>query len=83
MFSKVDELRARISFQGDLRGCNILCFTELQLSSQYIPQTGIKSSPGRRGDVFFRTNHSWCDCDNVQKLKSFCSPDLEYLTIKC
>ena len=28
-------------------------------------------------------NYSWCDCDNVQELKSFCSPDLEYLTIKC
>ena len=27
-------------------------------------------------------NYSWCECDNVQKLKFFCSPDLEYLTIK-
>ena len=28
-------------------------------------------------------NYSWCDCNNIQKLKSFHSPDLEYLTIKC
>ena len=28
-------------------------------------------------------NDSWCDCDNIQDLKCFCSPDLEYLTIKC
>ena len=28
-------------------------------------------------------NYSWCDCDNIQKLKLFCSPNLEYLTIKC
>jgi hypothetical protein len=27
-------------------------------------------------------NYSWCDCDNIHKLKFFCSPDLEYLTIK-
>ena len=24
-------------------------------------------------------NHSWCDCDNIQKLKFFGSPDLENL----
>jgi hypothetical protein len=28
-------------------------------------------------------NYSWCDCDNIQELKFFCSSDLEYLTIKC
>ena len=34
--------------------------------------------------VCFMIKYSWCDCDNVQKLKSFCSPDLEYLAIiKC
>ena len=34
------------------------------------------------GGVCFMINHSWCDCDNIQKLTSFCSPDVEYLTIK-
>ena len=28
-------------------------------------------------------NESWCDHNNIQELKSFCSPDLEFLTIKC
>ena len=26
---------------------------------------------------------SWCNHNNIQELKSFCSPDLEFLTIKC
>ena len=30
--NKVDKLRARISFQRDIRDCNILCFTESWLS---------------------------------------------------
>ena len=29
------------------------------------------------------TNETWCDERNIQELKSFCSPDLEFLTIKC
>ena len=28
-------------------------------------------------------NDSWCNCNNIQELKSFCSPDLDFLTIKC
>jgi hypothetical protein len=32
MDNKVDELRVRISFQRDIRDCNILCFTESWLS---------------------------------------------------
>ena len=28
-------------------------------------------------------NDSWCNHNNIQELKSFCSPDLEFLTIKC
>jgi hypothetical protein len=77
--NRVDELRARISVQRDIRDCNILCFIESwltwdiqsppysQVGSQYIVQTGKKKSPGRR------------KADNIQKLKFFCSPNLEYL----
>jgi hypothetical protein len=36
----------------------------------------------KEGGVCFMINCSWCDCDNIQKLKSFCSPELEFLTIK-
>jgi hypothetical protein len=65
MDNKVDELRVRISFQKDIRDCNILCFTESwlspdilsrpysQLGSQYIAQTGIKKSTGRRRVVVY------------------------------
>ncbi|CDQ81681.1 unnamed protein product [Oncorhynchus mykiss] len=28
-------------------------------------------------------NETWCDHNNIQELKFFCSPDLEFLTIKC
>uniref|UniRef100_A0A669EKF5 Reverse transcriptase domain-containing protein n=1 Tax=Oreochromis niloticus TaxID=8128 RepID=A0A669EKF5_ORENI len=28
-------------------------------------------------------NNSWCDYANVHPVKSFCSPDLEYLMVKC
>jgi hypothetical protein len=28
-------------------------------------------------------NDSWCNCNNIQELKSFCLSDLEYITIKC
>ena len=28
-------------------------------------------------------NDSWWNCNNIQELKSFCSADLEFLTIKC
>ena len=33
--NKVDKLRARISFQRDIRDCNILCFTESWLFPGY------------------------------------------------
>ena len=87
----------RISFQRDIRDCNILCFTEIWLSrdilSLSIEPAGFSGCHADRnievsvkkkgGGVCFMINHSWCDCDNIQKLKSFCSPDLEYFTIKC
>ena len=28
-------------------------------------------------------NDSWCNHNNIQELKSFCSPNLEFLTAKC
>jgi hypothetical protein len=28
-------------------------------------------------------NESWCNHNNIQELKSFCSPNIEFLTIKC
>jgi hypothetical protein len=34
------------------------------------------------GGVCFMINDSWCNCNNIQELKSFCSPDLEFPTNK-
>jgi hypothetical protein len=68
--NKVCELRARISFQRDIRDCNILCFTESycprpysQLGYQYIVQTGIKNSLGRRRKA--RVYASWLTTHGV------------------
>ena len=47
-FDKVEELKARISFQRDIRDCKILCFTESWLSldilSPSIQPAGFKSN---------------------------------------
>ena len=95
--NKVNKFRARISFQRDIRDCNILCFTESWLSpdilSPSIQPVGFSvhhadrkkelSGIKKGGGGYFMINNSWCDCVNLQELKSFCSPDMEYLTIKC
>ena len=42
-----------------------------------------KHLSGKRKGVCFMINDSWCNHNNIQEHKSFCSPDLESLTIKC
>ncbi len=37
----------------------------------------------RAGGVCFFINNSWCDERNIHSVRSFCSPDLEYLTLLC
>ena len=36
--NKVDELRARVAFQKDIKDCNILCFTESWLSQDMLSE---------------------------------------------
>jgi hypothetical protein len=95
--NKVDELKVRVAFQRDTRDCNILCFTETWLSrdilSESIKPVGFSvhradrnkhlSGNQKGGCICFMINDLWCNCDNIQELKSFFSPDLEYPTIKC
>ena len=90
--NKWDKLRARISFQRDIRDCNILGFMESCLSrdilSPSIQPTGISVHRADRNKelsrkkngrgVCFMINYSWCD--NIQQVLH--SPDLEYLTSK-
>ena len=44
-----------------------------------------KHLSGKRkgGGVCFMINNLCCNHNNIQELKFFCSPDLEFLTIKC
>ncbi len=41
--NKIDDLRARISFQRDIRDCNILCLTETWLTPS-VPDTAVRPS---------------------------------------
>ena len=93
----VDKIRAWVAFQRDIRDCNILCFMETWLSQDMLSESvrppGFsmhradreKHLSGKRkgGGVCFMINDSWCNHNNIQELKSFCSLDLEFLTIKC
>ena len=78
----------------DIRDCNMLCFTktwDMLLESVQLPGFPVhrtdrdKHLSGKRkgGGICFLINGSWCNHNNIQELKSFCSPDLEFLTIKC
>ncbi len=49
--NKLDGLRARISFQWDIRSCNIVCFTETWLSP------GIKDNAIQPGGMTMPFNH--------------------------
>ncbi len=95
--NKLCELRARISYQQETRDCCIICLTETWLSVE-IPDSAIELSrfsvhpadrmkvltgKSRGVGVSFFINNSWCDERNIHSVRSFCSPDLEYLTLLC
>ncbi len=66
--NKMDDLRARISFQWDIRDCNILCLTETWLTPTA---------------CLVMINKKWCDPRNISILSCSCSPHLEHLSIIC
>ncbi len=93
----MDDLRARISFQQDIRDCNILCLTETWLTPS-VPDTAVRPSDNfsvvrmdrtakagktKGGGVYFMINKKWCDPRNISILLRSCSPHLEYLSIIC
>ncbi len=95
--NKMDDLRARISFQRDIRDCNILCLTETWLTPS-VPDTAVTPSDNfsvlrmdrtaeagksKGGGVCFMTNKKWCDPRNISSLSRSCSPHLEHLSIIC
>ncbi len=95
--NKMDDLRARISFQWDIRDCNILCLTETWLTPM-VPDTAVTPSDNfsvlrmdrtaeagknKGGGVCFMINRKWCDPRNISILSRSCSPHLEHLSIIC
>ncbi len=95
--NKMDDLRARISFQRDIRDCNIFCLTETWLTPSD-PDTAVTPSDNfsvlrmdrtaeagktKGGGVCFMINKKWCDPRNISVLSRSCSPHLEHLSIIC
>ncbi len=82
--NKMDDLRAGISFQQDIRDCNILCLTEtwLTISVLRMDRTA-EASKTKVGGVCFMINKKWCDPRNISILLCCCSPHLEHLSIIC
>ncbi len=93
----MDDLRARISFQRDIRDCNIICLTETWLTPS-VPDTAVMPSDNfsvwrmdrtaeagksKSGGVWFMINKKWCDPRNISSLSRSCSPHLEHLSIIC
>ncbi len=95
--NKMDDLRARISFQRDIRDCNIFCLTETWLTPT-VPDTAVtpsdnfsvlrmdrsaEAAKNKGGGVCFFINKKWCDSRNISILSRSCSPHLEHLSIIC
>ncbi len=95
--NKMDDLRARISFQRDIRDWNIFCLTETWLTPT-VPDTAVTPSDNfsvlrmdrtaearktKGGGVCFMINRKWCDPRNISILSRSCSPHLEHLSIIC
>ncbi len=92
--NKMDDLRARISFQRDIRDCNILCLTETWLTPS-VPDTAVtpsdnfsvlrmdrtaKAGKTKGGGVCFMINKKWCDPRNISILsRSSSGTSLHYL----
>ncbi len=89
--NKMDDLRARISFQRDIRDCNIICLTETWLTPS-VPDTAVtpsdnffvlrmdrtvKAGKSKGGGVCFMINKKWCDPRNISSLSRSCSPHLD------
>ncbi len=93
----MDDLRARISFQRDIRDCNILCLTETWLmpsgpDKAVTPSDNFsvlrmdgtaETGKNKGGGVCFMINKKWCDPRNISILSHSCSPHLEHLSIIC
>jgi hypothetical protein len=90
--NKMDELRSRLSYQWDIKNCNILCFTKLWLNdnmdniqlvwfSVHRQDRTAVSGKTRGGGLCLFVNNSWCT--KSKEVLRFCSPEVEYIMISC
>ncbi|KAK1789806.1 hypothetical protein P4O66_015687, partial [Electrophorus voltai] len=94
LHNKLDNLRARIKFQRDIRNCNLLCFTKswlipvvlshaihpVEFFSVHRMDRTADSGKSRGSGVCVMVNNSWCNNANV--VTHSCSPNLELLALK-
>lgn len=84
--NKLDDLRARVTLQRDVRDCNILCFTETWLSPM-VPDQALTpsdsfllfcmdrneaSNKSKGGGVCLMVNRKWCEASGVSTLSHGC-----------
>ena len=92
--NKIDELLLRLSYQRDIKNCNILCFTEKWLNeetgnielvefSMHWQTRDTTSGKTRGWVVCLFVNNSWCVLSNIKEVLRYCSPEIEYLMISC
>ncbi|KAI4905610.1 hypothetical protein NFI96_003218 [Prochilodus magdalenae] len=92
--NKLDELRARITTQREIRDCCALILTETWLSDS-TPDSAIQlqthsvhrgdrtaaSGKNKGGGVCVFVNNRWCS--DIKTVEKHCSTDLELLMVKC
>ena len=92
LLANAQSVRARISYQQDIKNCKILCFTKmwLNVNMNNIQLAGFTlfhqdrtaaSGKTRNGGLCIFVNNSWCMKSN--EISRFYSPELEYLIIIC
>ena len=88
--NKLDEVGSQISYQWDIKNCNILCFTEswlnddmnIQLAGYMLHrQDRTAHDKTREGGLCIFLNNSWCM--KSKEVSRFCSPEVEYIVINC
>ncbi len=89
--NKMDDLRARISFQWDIRDCNVLCLSETWLTTS-VPDTAVmpsdnfsvsrmdqtaEASKTKGEGVYFMINKKWCG--NTPGISPFCRAPARFI----
>lgn len=93
--NKVDYLKLDLTTNHEVRDCCVIILTETWLNSsisdEAVSMEGfttfrsdrscVLSGKTRGGGVCIYNNNRWCN--NAKVISSHCSPDIEFLTIKC